>query len=238
MFTLTITAVIPSSARALASGPRVDGSAGDEAGGEVERERLRLGVVAADERVLVRRLVGEARCGERVEAGDDRAIQLGADSLCDRGRFRGRLHSAGPEAELGADREHRRSADRAAQLAGGLDRGLRLDREQHEVDAADGLLVRGALGPERLGGLPGPRGVAGADRDLDPGGDEPLRHRLAEAPGAAHDGDLQAAAPSTVSARRRDAARSVISVCVTTERIASGPVGSASSTTSASISPS
>ena len=91
--------------------------------------------------------------------------------------------------------------------------------------------------PSALGGLAGALRVARADHDLDARVDEPLRDRLAEAAGAADDRDLHAAAPSTVSASRRDASRSVISVCVTILRTASGPAGSDSSTTSASIRP-
>ena len=66
---------MPSSARALASGPGVDRAARGDLPGELEHERLRLGVVAADERVLVRRLLAaEVRGRERVEAGDHRPV--------------------------------------------------------------------------------------------------------------------------------------------------------------------
>ena len=66
---------------------------------------------------------------------------------------------------------------------------------------------------------------------------EALGDGLPEAPGPADDRDSQAAAPNTVSASRRDASRSVISVCVTIRRTAREPAGSDSSTTSASMRP-
>ncbi len=147
------------------------------------------------------------------------------------------LHSAGAEGELGADREDGRRADRLPQVARRVDRRLRLDREQDEVGSAHGVVVRSALGADRLGSLARALGVARADHDVDSRVDEALGDRLPEAAGPAHDCDPHAAAPSTVSASRRDASRSVISVCVTMRRTASGPAGSDSSTTSASIRP-
>ena len=147
------------------------------------------------------------------------------------------LDAAGAEDELGADRKDRCRADRLAQVARGRDRGVCVDGEDDEVDAAHGVVVVRPGRTERGGRLARPLGVAGADHDLDAGIDEALRHGLSEAAGAADDGDLHATAPSAVSASRRDAARSVINVFVATRRTASGPVGSDSSTTSASISP-
>ena len=148
------------------------------------------------------------------------------------------LHAARPEGELGADREHRRRADRLAQVARGVHCRVRLHREEHEVDAADGVVVVRALGTERRGRIARAFRIARADHDLDSRVDETLGDRLPEAARSADDRHPHAAAPSTVSASRRDASRSVISVCVTTRRTASGPAGSDSSTTSASIRPS
>ena len=70
--------------------------------------------------------------------------------------------------------------------------------------------------PERRCGLARALGVARADHDVDARVHEPLRDRAAEAPRPTDDRDLHAAASSTVFASRREAARSVISVCVTT----------------------
>ena len=63
----------------------VDGTPGDELRGELERQRLGDGVVAADERILVGRGLGEIRRGQRVEAGDDRRVELVLNPLGDRG---------------------------------------------------------------------------------------------------------------------------------------------------------
>ena len=173
-----------------------------------------------------------------MQTGDDGCVELVLRPLRDRGRLGRRLHAVGSERQLGGNGKDGRAADRLAQLASGVDRGLGLYREHHEVGAADGVRVRGPRRPDGARGLVGPAGIPRADDDLQSGLDQPLGHRLAEAPRAADDGDLHAAALKTASARRLDAARSVMSVLVTTARTASGPVGSDSSTTSASISPS
>ena len=69
---------------------------------------------------------------------------------------------------------------------------------------------------EPAGGLGGPRGVARSDHDVVARFGDPLREREAEAARAADEGDLHAAASSTISARRRAASRSVINVPATT----------------------
>ena len=148
------------------------------------------------------------------------------------------LDAAWTEGELRADREDRGRADRLAQIARGVDGRVGVDGEENEIDAPNGVVVPGPLGADRCCRRSRAFGVARADHDLDSRVDETLRHGLAEAARAADDGDLHAAARRTASARRREASRSVISVCVTTRRTASGPAGSDSSTTRASMRPS
>ena len=78
---------------------RIERAAGDELRGELERELLRVGVVAADERVLLRRRLVEVRGGDRVEPRDDRAGDDVLDPLGERARVR-----VGPDAALARTR--------------------------------------------------------------------------------------------------------------------------------------
>ena len=63
----------------------------------------------------------------------DRAVELGLDSLGERRRVARGQDARRREAQLGGDGEHRRRADRVAQLACGVERGLGLRREDDEV---------------------------------------------------------------------------------------------------------
>ena len=110
-------------------------------------------------------------------------------------------------------------------------------REHDQVDPCDRVRVAPALHAELRTCSPSALGVARADDHLVTLLGEPARERSAELPGAPDDRDLHAA--STASARRRRASASDISVFVTTGRTArfSTSWASASSRTSASISP-
>ena len=57
----------------------------------------------------------------------------------------------GPKSSSAQTREDRRRADRLAQVARGLDGGVRLHREDDEVDAAHGVVVVRPVGAERRG---------------------------------------------------------------------------------------
>ena len=110
-----MTAVRPSRARALASGPASSARPGCQPFGELEAERLRVGVVTADERVLLGWMVGaEAPCGQRVQSGENRTSELRLDALCQRLRVGRWEHADLREAELGRDREHGRLTDRGS----------------------------------------------------------------------------------------------------------------------------
>ena len=138
-----MTAVRPSRARALASGPASSARPEVSCAASSSASCLRVCVVAADERILVRRLIrAEARGGERVQARDDRRVELGLDSLGERDGFRGRKDAVLREAELGRDGEHRRRADRPSQLAGRVERRLGVDGEDDEVGVVARLGVR------------------------------------------------------------------------------------------------
>ena len=226
---------MPSRARAPRAAA-VDGPAGDELRGEVEGESLRHLVVAADERVLVRRRVGEVGRGEGVPAATGASSSSWIRRAIEVASAVG-FTAARAERELGADREDRRRADRLAQLGGRFDRGVGLDREEDEVGAANRVVVPRSFGAERLGGGASAFGSREPITTSTPASTSRFGDRLAEAAGSTHDRNSHAAARSTVSASRRDAARSVISVLVAIRRTASPPAGSDSSTTSASISP-
>src|SRR5579871_5258816 len=213
----------------------IERAAGHRFGGELERERLRVGVVPADEGVLVRASGGELRRRERLETRDDRA----GDELL-RPFREGQLLGG---AKVTRNAEHRRRADRAGESRGGIERYRGVRREDDELDVRDGVLVRGAprcADLVRL--LLRTCRVTGAEHDLVARLDEPGREREAEVARAADDRDLQAGtAPSATSARRRRASSSLISVRVTIGRTSPSPSRSsvsASSTTIASIRPS
>ena len=120
---------MPSSARALASGPQSTARPETSLPASSSASSFAAASSPQTKRVLLRRRLGEVRGGERVQPGDDGRVELVLDPLRDRRRLRRRLHAARPEGELGADREHRRRADRLAQVARRVHRRVRLDRE-------------------------------------------------------------------------------------------------------------
>ena len=212
----------------------VERAAGDCFARELERERLRVGVVAADEGVFVRTAFRELRGGERLETGDDRAGEKLLRPFRE-GEVLGR-------AEIARDAQYRRRADRVGEGGGGFERCRGVRREHDEFDSGDGVLVRGpSRGADLLGLLLRARRVARAEDDLVSRLDETLREREAEVSGTADDRDLHAGtAPNATSARRRRASSSLISVRVTIGRTSPKPSrssASASSTTIASIKP-
>ena len=122
--------------------------------------------------------------------------------------------------------------------AGGVQRRLRLRREDDEVCSTGSIRVGRALHGE-LGGR-GTRAfrIARADHDLVSRLGEAPGERGAEASRPTYEGDLHETASSTASASRRAAALSVISVRVAINGTSPSAGMSAVSTTSASISPS
>ena len=93
----------------------VERAARGEPLGELERQRLRVGVVAADEGVLVGRLVA-AEASRRRASAARRATGPSSSAwiaLRERRRVLGGEDAVRGEAKLGRDREHRRRADRA-----------------------------------------------------------------------------------------------------------------------------
>ena len=216
----------------------VDGAARDEPARELERELLRDLVVAADERVLVGRRLGEVRGRERVQAGGDGRVELGLDPLRDRGRLVVGMTPPGPNVSsaqterTGVEpidwRSSRAVSSAASALTAKTTRSTPRTASSFEAPVApSGSAASRARSASR-------EPITTVDARVD----EPLRERLPEASRAAHDRDSHAGRlRAPVSARRRDASRSVISVRVTIGRTASGPAGSDSSITSASIRP-
>ena len=220
-----ITAVMPSSARAQASGPASSARPATSFAATPSASSFAWRVVAADERVLVGRLVGaEAGGGERVQPGGDGCVEHVGEPLGDasaprraaarrRARRRARTRRRARASCRSRPRARRAVSSSASAFVG----------EHDEVGAAHGLRVARALCAERA--RPSSRralGVARADHDLVAGRDEPLGQRGAERARAAHDRDPHAsgaaAASSVASARRRRASASVISVRVTIGR--------------------
>ncbi len=219
--------------------PAVDRTAGGDPPRELEDERLRVRVVAADERVLLgRRVSAEVARREGVQACNDRGADDGLDARGHGCRVGRRQHPVRPEGQLGGDREDRRPPDRLAQPGGGRHRRLGLRRQDHQVRGAAGVGVRRAFDPHGRRGRRRPLRVARADDDVVPRLGEALRKRQAEASGAPYDRNPHATASSTTSASLRPASRSVISVSVTTSGTSVSAGASARSITSAPITPS
>ena len=205
LFMFTMTAVSPSSARALASGPASRARPDGEPRGELEAECLRVGVVAADECVLVGRLLGaEARRRERVEARDDRGGDFRLDALGERERLRRREHAVLREPELRGDRENGRFADRVPKLARGVERRLGVDGEHDEVGVRARLAVRlaDAVDLERGGGRA--LGIPRADDHVETRRVEPCCERPAERARPTDHGYAHAASRTASASRRSD----------------------------------
>ena len=172
--------------------------------------------------------------GEGVEAGDHRASQEVLRALSERERV-GRAKIAG-DAQDGCRADRFREGGRSG------DRGVGLRREDDEIHAADRFFVRRAWRRTDLARLlPCALRVAGADHDLVARLHETAREREPEVTRAADDRDPHAGtAPNAVSARRRRASASLMSVRVTIGRTSprlSRSSASASSTMSASTRP-
>ena len=214
----------------------VDRAPGGDPPGELEDGRLRVRVVAADERVLLgRRVSAEVAGGEGVQAGDDRPVDDVPDPRghgCRLGRRRDAVRS---ERQLGGDREDRGRPDRVAQPGSSRHRRLGLRREDHQARGAARVGVGRALDPYRCCGRRRPLCVPRADHHLVARLGETLCERQAEAAGAPDDRDPHATASSTISASLRAASRSVISVSVTTRETSASAGASARSITSAPI---
>ena len=215
--------------------PGVEGAAGYDLRREVERERLRVRVVAADEGVLVGTAVGELAGGEGVEACNHGGAKEILRPLGERERV-GRAQIAGHA-------EHGGLSDRLRQVGCGGERPGGVRREHDEIRAAHRLFVRSPGGRADLARLVlRAFGVAGADHALVARLDQSPGEREPEISRAADDRDLHAGtAPNAASATRRRASSSLMNVRVTIGRTSPRPSrssASASSTTSASISPS
>ena len=204
---------MPSSARALASGPQSTARPATSLPARSSASCFATCVVAADERVLVGRRLGEVRGGERVQAGGDGRVELVLDPLRDRGRLGRRLDAAGAEGELGADREDGRRADRLAQLAGGLDRGVGLDGEERRGRRRGRR--RRSPRPSAPSGSAASRARSASREPITtstPASTSRFATACPKLPVPPTTATLTLAAPSAASARRRDASRSVISV--------------------------
>ena len=170
---------MPSSARARRERPAVDRAARRDLLGELEHERLRVGVVAADERVLLRRLLAaEVPGGERVQPGDDRARRHLLDPL---------RRPRSPPAS-GARRPAANVSSAATESTGVVPIASRSSRAVSTAPSAfvarttrsawrAGVRVHGALDSElrRAVGRRARSGVARADHDVVAGLAQPLR---------------------------------------------------------------
>ena len=225
----------------------VERAAGDDLRRQRERELLRARVVAADERVLVGRRLLEVRGGDRVETGDDRRPdeRPGCARRASGASGSGRTPSFA-NASAARDREQRRLArarPRSSRAVSSAASALTASTARSAPRTASSFAA-----PRTRAAELAPRLAArSASREpittsSSPAVDEPRGERAAEAAGAAEDRDPHASAPAasrTARARRRRAASSLISVRVTTARTPAGSSAgaSASSITSASISP-
>ncbi len=182
--------------------PGVEGAPGDDLRDERERELLCRRVVAADERVLVGRALVEVRGGDRVEAGDDRALHDLLDPLGERERVGIGPDAAGAEARA-SPRPRAAASSRArsatARAVSSAPSALTASTARSTPRTASSFVAPVTPGPSSA---PRPRArglVARADHDLvaaDRG--EPRGERAAEAAGAAEDRDLHATAAGGV----------------------------------------
>ena len=201
----------------------VDRAPGGDPPGELEDGRLRVRVVAADERVLLgRRVSAEVAGGEGVQAGDDRPVDDVPGSARPRTSPRS---SAGRRPVRTSARRRPRGQGSSRSRRGARQRSPPPPRPSSRASTRSRGAARVGVGrtldADRCGGRRRPLGVARADHDVVSRLGEALCERQAEAAGAPDDRDPHATASSTISASRRAASRSVISVSVTT----SGDVG-------------
>ena len=133
---------MPSSARALASGPQSTARPETSLPARSSASSFASASSPQTNASSSGGALGEVRGGERVQAGDDGRVELVLRSArrSTWPRASG-FTPPGAEGELAHDREHRRRADRLAQVARGVDGCVCLDREDDEVDAADGVVV-------------------------------------------------------------------------------------------------
>src|SRR2546429_2216345 len=209
----------------------VESPAADESARELERGLLRALVVAADQRVLIRQLVrGEIDRGDRLQARGDRGLDRLGELLGQRPLVTGGQDAMLGEDDVACDAEHRRRPDRHVQLAGRVDRGVRLDGEDDEAGALEDLLVAAAADAELDPPFPAPLMLARANRDAETEATEPRGKRTPEGAGAAEDRDFHAGtSPRTVSTSACLASGSDISVRVTTGRTPRSATAAASS---------
>src|SRR5205085_1979797 len=114
----------------------VERTAADELARELERRFLRARVVAADQCVLVEQLFrGEIDRRDGLQARRDGRFDRLGELLGQRPLVTRRQDAAVGEEDVARDTEHGRGADCPLQLAGGVDRGVRLDGEDDEVGA-------------------------------------------------------------------------------------------------------
>src|SRR3954447_6641952 len=208
---------------------------------ELHCPRLGIRVLTADERVA-RISLDHVRRRERLKARRNRSAKEARDLLGQRALVPAGKNTVVREAEIARDAENRRLANRLRKLRRRLERRIRLHGQDDEVDIADDILVPPAADAELSRHCLRALAIARADEDVVLGYlRKPGRERAAERAGAADDRDLHASATasSAASARARRDAASRISVFVTIGRTPSASIwcASASSTTSASISP-
>ena len=233
-----MTAVRPSSARALWRGPASYARPAVSRVRELERECLGRLAVPADERVLLQELSrSKRRRCKRVKPGDHRALERLLDPLGERRRLGRRQHAVSREPQLGRNREDRCVADVLPKRASRVECTIRIGGEHDEVGLTHGELVRRSLDTELGGQRCGAVGVTRSDDDLEASLVEPPGERSAERPRPPDDRYAHAASRTT-SARRLAASRSRMSVSVTTSSTGAEAGTSAVSTTSTSTSPS
>ena len=197
---------MPSSARALASGPA---SSARPATSFAASSSASSFAPASSPQTSASSSGGssrEVRGGERVQAGDDGRVELVLDPLGERRRLGGRQHAVLRERSSARDREHRRRADRLAQVAGGVERRLGLDAS---TTRSAPRTASSFVAPSAPSSRPPPRARArrraSRSRRRRPASTSRFASARPKLPGAADDRDLHAGgAPSTASASRRD----------------------------------
>ena len=213
-----MTAVRPSSARALASGPASSARPATRPGASSSASAFACVVVAADEGVLVRRLLAPEGRRQRASGARRRPARRARPGCARRERRRSsdgktpagvkRSSEATESTALRADRECAAPARCRARP-----RPSSRGRRDRRLATASAFVAprRAELGCGRGRALE----VARADDDVVSGFDEPLRERRAERARPTDDRYPHAASSAT-SARRRSESRSCMRVAVTT----------------------